>query len=106
MTELGWDAWYTVAVVVALVVILVKEYLRPDMAMMAALGAILAAGVLEPADAFAGFSNPAVLTVASLFIVAAGVSRTGASDLLDAWVAPRRAGVRRATRPGAGPSAF
>ena len=110
MTELGWDAWYTVAVVVALVVILVKEYLRPDMAMMAALGAILAAGVLEPADAFAGFSNPAVLTVASLFIVAAGVSRTGATDFMDAWMTPRRAGVRatigRVMMPAAFLSAF
>ena len=110
MTELGWDAWYTVAVVVALVVILVKEYLRPDMAMMAALGAILAAGVLEPADAFAGFSNPAVLTVASLFIVAAGVSRTGAIDFMDAWMTPRRAGVRatigRVMMPAAFLSAF
>lgn len=110
MTELGWDAWYTVAVVVALVVILVKEYLRPDMAMMAALGAILAAGVLEPADAFAGFSNPAVLTVASLFIVAAGVSRTGAIDFMDAWMTPRRGGVRatigRVMMPAAFLSAF
>ena len=110
MTELGWDAWYTVSVVVALVVILVKEYLRPDVAMMAALGAILAAGVLEPADAFAGFSNPAVLTVASLFIVAAGISRTGAIDFMDAWMTPRRGGVRatigRVMMPAAFLSAF
>ena len=93
MTDLGWDAWYTVAVVAALIVILVKEYLRPDVAMMAALGAILAAGVLEPAEAFAGFSNPAVLTVASLFVVAAGISRTGALDFMDGWMTPRRRGV-------------
>src|SRR5690625_1119692 len=110
MTELGWDAWYTVAVVVAFVVILVKAYLRPDMAMMVALGAILAAGVLEPGDAFAGFSNAAVLTVASLFIVAAGVSRTGAIDLMDAWMTPRRGGVRatigRVMMPAAFLSAF
>src|SRR5690625_1151440 len=110
MTELGWDAWYTVAVVVALVVILVKEYLRPDMAMMAPIGPLLPPAALEPAAAFAGFSHPAVLTVASLFIVAAGVSRTGAIDFMDAWMTPRRAGVRatigRVMMPAAFLSAF
>ncbi|MFW5972915.1 MAG: SLC13 family permease [Bacteroidota bacterium] len=90
--ELSWEAWYTIAVIVAMLVALVREVLRPDVVMLAALGALLLAGVLTPEQAFAGFSNPAVLTVASLFIVAAGVSRTGAFDFLDGWIAPRGSG--------------
>lgn len=80
---LGWEAGFTVAVVLVLVVTLVCDVARPDLLMLGSVGALLVAGVLTPAEAFAGFSNSAVLTVAALYVVAAGVQRTDALAALD-----------------------
>ncbi len=90
---LGWEAGLTVGVVLALVVALVRDVARPDLLMLGAVGVLLVAGVLTPAEAFAGFSNPAVLTVASLYVVAAGVQRTDALAALDRMLFPRTAPI-------------
>lgn len=91
---LGWEAGLTVGVVVVLVVALVRDVARPDVLLMGGVGVLLIAGVLTPAEAFAGFSNSAVLTVAALYVVAAGVQRTDALATLD------RVLFRRAKRRG------
>ncbi len=83
MVDLGWQAWLTLAVVAGMVVALVKEIARPDLVLLGSLGLLLVAGVVTPVQAFAGFSNSAVLAVGALFIVAAGLQRTGALSFLD-----------------------
>lgn len=79
----GWEAWLTVSVVIALVIALVRDVARPDVLLLGGVGVLLLAGVLTPAEAFSGFANPAVLTVAALYVVAAGVQRTNALAALD-----------------------
>ena len=44
---------------------------------MLAFSALLAAGILTPAEAFKVFSNEAAITVASMFILSAALERTG-----------------------------
>lgn len=83
LIELGWQAWATVAVILAMFVALAKEVARPDLTLLVALGALLGLGVLSPEDAFAGFSNSAPLAVGALFVVAAGVHNTGALGFAD-----------------------
>ena len=81
--DLSWEAWLTLAVVVALVVALVKDVARPELLLFASLAPLLATGVLTPEDAFAGFSNSAPLAVGALFVVAAGVQATGGLAFAD-----------------------
>ena len=78
MEALGWQAWYTLGVVVLMVVGLVREWARPALVLLCALGAVLVAGVVPPQAGLAGFSNPAVLTVGALYVVAAGIQQSGA----------------------------
>ena len=78
MNTLGWQAWYTLAVVVLMVAGLVREWGRPAMVLLCALGAVLVAGVVPPEAGLAGFSNSAVLTVGALYVVAAGIQQSGA----------------------------
>ena len=80
---LGWQAWYTIGVLLIMVVALVREVARPDIILLGSLGLLLLAGVVPPDEAFAGFSNTAVLTVGALFVVAAGVQGTNALGMLD-----------------------
>jgi di/tricarboxylate transporter len=76
-TELGWQAWVTLGVIILMMIALIRGIGRPDMIVAAALTLLLGLGILPPDIAFAGFSNPAMLSVASLFVVAAGVQNTG-----------------------------
>src|SRR5690606_26045385 len=48
-------------------------------------------GVLKPAEALAGFANPAVIVIGALFVVAAGLRSTGVLD----WVGHRVLGSAR-----------
>lgn len=73
----------TSAVVLLLVVALVLEWARPDLAVLGALGLLLGAGILDIEQAFAGFSSSAVVTVASLYVVAAAVHQADALAGLD-----------------------
>lgn len=77
MEALGWQAWYTVCVIVLMVVALVREWTRPALVLLCALGAVLVAGVIPPEAGLAGFSNRAVLTVGALYVVAAGIQQSG-----------------------------
>ena len=89
-------AWYTLGVLAVMVGALVRGVARPDLVMLGALGLLLLGGVLGPEAAFAGFSNPAVITIGSLFVVAAGVERTGALSALDPLMRPRSGRVGEA----------
>ena len=44
--------------------------------------ALALTGILEPSDALQGFSSTATITVAAMFVLGAGLSRTGAVDFL------------------------
>ncbi|WP_286921098.1 SLC13 family permease, partial [Marinobacter sp.] len=50
--------------------------------MMAALVVLSASGIIGPEQALAGFSNPGLITVVALFVVASGVHHSGGVDLL------------------------
>ncbi len=110
MGELGWQAWVTVGVVLVTLVALVREITRPDLIFVGSLGLLLLTGVLSPEQAFAGFANPAVLTIAALFVVAAGVQQTEALGFLDGVLFPRSRRLSlvlpRLMAPTAGLSAF
>ena len=56
---------------------------RPDLVLLSGLSVLLVSGVVSPDQAFAGFSNAAVLTVGALYVVAGGVQHTDALSTLD-----------------------
>ncbi|MDZ4773958.1 MAG: SLC13 family permease [Planctomycetota bacterium] len=68
----------TLLVLVAAITLFVTEKLAPDLTALLALLALLLFGVLTPAQAFAGFSHPAVVSVAAVLVLSAGIERTGA----------------------------
>lgn len=72
-----WDAWFTAAVVVALFALLAFTRAAPDLVFVAAVVLLLAIGIVDPAQALAGFSNQGVITVGALYVVVAGVRETG-----------------------------
>jgi di/tricarboxylate transporter len=70
----------------AAVVLFLSDWLRADLVALLVVVALGLSGVLTFQEAFSGFSRPAVITILGIFILAAGLERTGvtqrAGDLL------------------------
>jgi di/tricarboxylate transporter len=65
---------------------------RHDMVAAGALLACVLAGLIVPADAFAGFGHPAVISVACVLILSRGLQLSGAVDVLVHHTMPKKAG--------------
>jgi len=96
------EAWFVIAVVLAMLVALAKEVAPPDLLVLLALLAIVSVGEVQAAwrptpvagtrapagrlptatQAIAEFGNVGLVTVAALFVVVAGLIQTGATTLL------------------------
>lgn len=83
---MAWQAWFTLVVILGLIVALVREVARTDLLVLGTLAILLIAGIVTPDEAFAGFSNPAIITIGALYVVAAGIQRTGVLAILDRLV--------------------
>lgn len=71
-----------VTILVVAVVLFVSERLRVDLIAMLVLIALTLTGLVTIDEAFSGFSNPAVITVWSVYIVSGGLFRSGVADVL------------------------
>ena len=107
---MDWQIAFTLGVVALTLVAMVREISRPEIVMMGAVIALTVAGILEPEEAFAGFSNKAVVAIGVLFVVSAALRSTGALDLVLMYLMGRDASttsiVARITVPVAIFSAF
>ena len=74
-------AGFTLVVVALTITAISREILSPDVLLFGALVVLLIAGVIDVDVGLAGFGNPAVATVAALFVVAAGLRATGALEV-------------------------
>jgi di/tricarboxylate transporter len=104
------EAWITLIVVVLTVVLLSRDLVAPSIAVLGATISLMFVGIIDPGQAFAGFSNPAPITVAALYVVARAVEKNGAlQPLVAATLGARgngRIGLLRLLVPTAGASAF
>lgn len=74
---MSFDAWLTLGLTVVILVLLIRDLAPPDIVFVAAVVVLVLFGVINVEQAFAGFANPAVITVGMLFIVTAGLQETG-----------------------------
>lgn len=72
----------TFIILLAAVALFVSGRLRMDLVALLVLSALTVAGLVTPAEALSGFSNPAVVTVWAVFILSAGLSRTGVANVV------------------------
>lgn len=74
---MSWESWFTLAVICLAIILLAREFTVPGAIVLGSVVVLLVAGVIDAGAAFAGFGNPAPITVAALYVIAAGVQRTG-----------------------------
>ncbi len=71
------DALATAAVLVGMFALLASDRFPPSGILLGGLAALVLGDVIDPVTGFSGFANQAPLTVAALYVVAAGARRTG-----------------------------
>ncbi|MDX1384606.1 MAG: SLC13 family permease, partial [Thermoanaerobaculia bacterium] len=67
------------AILIGAVVLFVSEKYPIDFVALLVLGVLLALGLVTPEEGISGFSNPATVTVAAMFVLSAGLQKTGAT---------------------------
>ena len=106
---IAWPVLATALVLAVLFWLLVTDRVAPAVAVLGASIALMLLGVTTPQQAFAGFSNPAPITVAALYVVARAVEKTGAIQPLIRGVlgdsVTKRTALLRVLLPTAGASA-
>ncbi len=85
-------AWAAIAVVGGVFALLALTRVPPYLAILAGVAVLIVGGIVSPEAALAGFSNEGMITVAAMFVVAAGLGETG---ILAAAVRPLLGWPRR-----------
>ena len=84
---------FVLGVLVVSLILFISEVIRMDLVALLVLGALAVSGLVDADQAFAGFSNSAVITVWAMFILSEGLTRTGIADVIGRQV--MRIGGRR-----------
>lgn len=74
------DLVVTLLVTVAAALLLLTERVRADLVALGVMASLGVTGVLAPREALSGLSSSAVVTLAAIFVLVAGLQRTGVTD--------------------------
>lgn len=69
-------------ILAAALILFVSEVIRMDVVALMVLGTLTVTGLVSTDQAFAGFSNNAVITVWAMFILSEGLTRTGIANVI------------------------
>jgi di/tricarboxylate transporter len=73
----GLDATLVMAIVVGAMALFASGRMRVDLVALCVLAALLILRLISPPQALSGLANPATATVAAMFVLSAGLTRTG-----------------------------
>lgn len=81
-----WDALTVFLILAATIALFVSDRIRLDLVAVMSATALVLTGILTPSQALAGFGDPLVVMIASLFVVSAGMFQTGVAQRLGMWL--------------------
>jgi len=93
MTLAGWTV---IAIILLCLILLITTRLSVDVVFIGGLTVLIVSQVVPPEEALVGFSNQGMLTVAALYIVAAGMKETGAIQFVVNTIIGQAKSIRRA----------
>ncbi|MDH5301251.1 MAG: SLC13 family permease [Gammaproteobacteria bacterium] len=107
---MSWEAWATLSVIAICFAALSLTRIATDVVMLGGLLLLLLTGILTPSEALIGMSNEGMITIGMLYVVASGLTQTGAmtSVLPKLLGRPQSTGIAqlRLMAPVAAASAF
>ncbi|WP_151703179.1 SLC13 family permease [Nitrincola alkalilacustris] len=93
---MDWQALLCATLVIGALATLIFTRIGPHLVMTAVLIILSVTGILNPAEALSGFSNPGLITVAAMFVVAAGIHHSGGIDIVVKYLLGKPDSVRKA----------
>jgi di/tricarboxylate transporter len=72
---MSWEIVLVLAILAGAVALFISERFPIDLVALLVLGTLLAFGLVTPEQGISGFSNPATVTVAAMFVLSAGCRR-------------------------------
>ncbi len=76
------EMWVVLGILSLAILFFITEWLRVDVVALGVVVSLMLFGILNTAEALAGFSSTAVLTIASLFIIGGAILHTGLAGTL------------------------
>ncbi|GAB4369245.1 MAG: SLC13 family permease [Elainellaceae cyanobacterium] len=76
----------TLGVLVLALICFVGEWLPVDITAIAVMVLLMLLGLVSPEEGISGFSNSATVTVMAMFVLSAGIARTGALQAVSNWL--------------------
>ena len=86
--------WFTAILLIVLTIVLVKEFIQAEISIFSVLIILLLAGIIDPDEAFSGFSNHGMLTVGFLFVVVGALTKTGVINFIGKYIMGNKGNVR------------
>lgn len=79
---ISFSLFLTIVITVVVFVLFATEKYPVDLVAILTIVVLLLTGILTPEEAISGFSNPATITVLSMFIISEGIQRSGVVRIL------------------------
>jgi di/tricarboxylate transporter len=76
----------TLVITVLTLIAFIAEWLPVDLTAIVVAVVLMVVGLVTPEEGIAGFSNSATITVMAMFILSAGIARTGALQIARDWL--------------------
>ena len=83
---LNYDQLIFIAIMVTSIILFVTEYFRVDVIAVLIIIALSITGLIGVKEAFSGFSSEPAIIVAAVFVLSAGLSHTGVTDMIGEWI--------------------
>jgi di/tricarboxylate transporter len=87
----GYEVTATLAITGGALLLFLWNRFRMDVVGVLVMVTLIVTGLVSPQQGISGFANEAMVTVAAMFVLSAGLARTGVIDVIGRWMA-RRAG--------------
>ncbi|KAA5547834.1 SLC13 family permease [Adhaeribacter rhizoryzae] len=80
------ELYLTLAIIRIGIFLFAKEYFSIDTTSILIMSLFIVTGILEPEEGFSGFNHPATLTLGCIFVVSAGILKTGLVEGMSAQI--------------------
>jgi di/tricarboxylate transporter len=82
MFGISFEIWFVYGLIILAIALFVNKRISFDITALLILAILVVTGILTPKEGLSGFSNPATVTIACMFILSEGLRQTGALNFV------------------------
>lgn len=80
------ELYITVAIIIIGTILFVRDYFSIDTTSILIMALFIISGILSPEEGFSGFNHPATITLGCMFVISAGIFKSGIIDGLSSKI--------------------